>query len=257
MLLHVGRRTQQSFFFAAPQRHADGAVHLQVERFQNAHHFHGHGAACAVVGGAGAHVPGIEVAAHHDQFVGLGGAGDLGDHVERIGVAGIEIHLDVEGKLHRDVVLQQARDAVVVFGGDGDGGHVLGRIAGARRAVAGEYRAAFAAAVGGDGQQDAFILAEGALLFLKGLALFGSHGGESAGLAAAASAASASGGATGGNQVGHHLRQFGRRCSGAPAAWWGTPVPRVWQSGRSCLSVCPSTSSDRRASESAPARLHR
>ena len=47
----------------------------------------------------------------------------------------VELRLDVEGELHRHVVLQQARDAVVVLRGDGDLRQVLGGIAGSRRAL--------------------------------------------------------------------------------------------------------------------------
>ena len=164
VVLDIGRRAEQPFFFAAPERHAHGAVHFQVERFQNAHHFHGHGGAGAVIGGARAHVPGIEVAAHHHQLVGLGGAGNFGDHVERIGVGHVEFGLDVEGELHRDVVLQQARDAVVVLRGDGDRGRFLvgSPVRGAPLLV--ETTPLSPRAVGRDGQQDAFILPEVALL---------------------------------------------------------------------------------------------
>ena len=82
MRLHIRGRAEQAFLFAAPQGHANGAVHLQVERFQNAHGFHRDRAARAVIGGAGAHVPGIEVAADHHELVRLGRAGNLRDHVE-------------------------------------------------------------------------------------------------------------------------------------------------------------------------------
>src|ERR1019366_196323 len=68
MLLDVSGGAQEAFFFAAPQGHANRSVHLQVARLQDAHHFHGDGAAGSVIGGAGAHVPGVEVAAHHHQL---------------------------------------------------------------------------------------------------------------------------------------------------------------------------------------------
>src|SRR5690242_8561801 len=94
----------------------------------------------------------------HYHFVWLGSAGDLADDIERVSV-GVELGFDVERQLHRNVVGHQPRDSVVVFGGDVDGGDVGGGIAGAIGAAA-EVRAAFAAGVGGDGGDYAFVLHE-------------------------------------------------------------------------------------------------
>ena len=69
MLFHITLRAEQAFFFAAPQADADGATGLDVERLQDADGFHHNDAAGAVVGGAGAGVPGIEMRAQHHDFI--------------------------------------------------------------------------------------------------------------------------------------------------------------------------------------------
>ena len=69
MLLDVGLRSEQPLLFPAPQPDAHGSIHLQIQRFQNAHHFDHHRAARAIVGSARAAVPGIEMRAHHHDFV--------------------------------------------------------------------------------------------------------------------------------------------------------------------------------------------
>ena len=62
VLLDVGLGAEQAFLFPAPQCDADGAIHVQVEGFEDAHGFDHDGAAGGVVGGSGAAVPGIEMA---------------------------------------------------------------------------------------------------------------------------------------------------------------------------------------------------
>ena len=103
-------------------------------------------------------------------------------------------------------MVQQADDAVVIFGGDGDRGEILGGIAGAGRAVAGEDGAALTAGVGGDGKQDAFIGEKRALLFGEGLALLGGHVEEGSGRPAATTSAST--GPAFGENLGDHGVQF-------------------------------------------------
>jgi preprotein translocase subunit SecF len=145
MLLDVSGGAQEAFFFAAPQGHANGSVHLQIARLQDSHHFHGDGAAGSVIGGAGAHMPGVEVAAHHHQLVRLACAGNLGDHVERIGLRHVELSLDIERELHGYAMRQQAGDAVEVLRRNRNRRDVLGGISVSRRAVAGGDHAAGAA----------------------------------------------------------------------------------------------------------------
>src|SRR5271155_3164957 len=68
MLLHVGERAEKAFFFAAPQRDANGAARLDVQCGEDAHRFEHHRGADAVVRGAGGVVPGIVMSAEHDDF---------------------------------------------------------------------------------------------------------------------------------------------------------------------------------------------
>ena len=70
-------------------------------------------------------VPGIEVRADHHHFIALGVAGNLGDDVEGIRVVVEELGLDVEGELDGELVIEQPRDAVIVLGGEHDGGDVV------------------------------------------------------------------------------------------------------------------------------------
>src|SRR5450759_2990295 len=85
-LLDVGQRSEQPFFLAAPEGDADRAPRLDAERLEDARRFHHDGAAHGVIGRAGRHVPGIEVAPEHDDLVLLVAAGNLRDRVVR-GVA--------------------------------------------------------------------------------------------------------------------------------------------------------------------------
>ena len=72
---------EEALFLAAPQTDTDGAIHLQVQGFQNAHHFDHHRAAGAVVGLARSGMPGIEVRPDHDHLVRLLAAGDFSNDV--------------------------------------------------------------------------------------------------------------------------------------------------------------------------------
>ncbi len=73
--------------FGAPQGEPHRAVHIEVERLEDAQRLHHDGAAGGVVAGPGAGVPRVEVAADHDDLVALRPAGDLGDDVLSIDVA--------------------------------------------------------------------------------------------------------------------------------------------------------------------------
>ena len=72
-------RAQQAFFFAAPQRDANGAARLNADGFENAHRLHDDRAAGGVIGSARAGVPGVKVRAEHHELVFLVAAGNLGD----------------------------------------------------------------------------------------------------------------------------------------------------------------------------------
>lgn len=119
--LHVRFRAQQALFFTAPQGDADGAVKGKFQFRQQAHGFNGHGAASRVISGAGAAVPGIQVAAKHHEFVLVRTcARDLADHIEGLFGPAQELGLNVELELHRNLVGDQTGDAIVVFRGEGD-----------------------------------------------------------------------------------------------------------------------------------------
>ena len=101
--------------------------------------------AVGVVGGAGAGVPRIEVRADHHDLVldGVVGAGNLGDHVVGVAIALVERRLDLDGQLHRDLLLQHPRDQVVVLGREDDRRHRVGALIAAgdeQRAVLADVR---------------------------------------------------------------------------------------------------------------------
>ena len=104
MLSAVALRSEQSLFFAGPERDADGATRLDSERFQDAHGFHRYDGSCSVIGGAGSGDPAIKMAAeHHNLVLQLRiGAGDFGDGVIGVfvfaGEFGIDIDLDAYGR---------------------------------------------------------------------------------------------------------------------------------------------------------------
>ena len=124
VLLHVALGTEKALFFAGPKSDADGAARFDLQSGEDAHDFHGHDGARAVVGGACRGNPGIEMAAEHDDFVfQLGiGAGNFGDGVEAVfviaGELGFDVHLDADGY----VGLKEAVDAAIIFNrGDREG----------------------------------------------------------------------------------------------------------------------------------------
>ena len=84
VLLDVGPGAEEPLLLAAPEGDADGAAGLEAEGLEDADGLHHHGDAGRVVGGAGAAVPGVHVAAEHDELVLQVGAGDLGDGVVAI-----------------------------------------------------------------------------------------------------------------------------------------------------------------------------
>jgi hypothetical protein len=81
MIGDIGLGTEQTFFLAGPKRDANGAAGLQMGGFDDARRFHGDGHADAVVGRAGAGLPGVHVAAQHDDLILQIGARNLRDGV--------------------------------------------------------------------------------------------------------------------------------------------------------------------------------
>ena len=124
--MHVALRSEQSLLFAGPQRDANGAARLDVERLQDAHGFHGDDGAGAVVGCAGAGDPAIEVAAEHDDLIfQLGiGAGNFGDGVEAVLVLAGEFGFDVDFDADGHVGLGEPIETAVAL----DRGHHHGNL---------------------------------------------------------------------------------------------------------------------------------
>ena len=131
MLQHVGLRTEQPFFLAAPERDADRATWLDADRLQNARRLHHRRAADRVVGRAGRRLPRIEVTAEHHHFVLLVAAGDFRDRVVRRPAFRIDLVDDVELEIDRGAVGQDARDAAVVLVAHDDRRHDLVDVVGA------------------------------------------------------------------------------------------------------------------------------
>ena len=74
--LDVVERSEQSLFFAAPERDADRAARLRADGLQDARGLQHDRAADRVVGRAGRARPRVEMAAEHHDFVGFVGAGE-------------------------------------------------------------------------------------------------------------------------------------------------------------------------------------
>src|SRR5665213_179144 len=114
MFFDVGGGSTRPLFFAGPESEAHGALHREVQSFQDAHHFHGNDGAGRVIGCTGAAGPRIEVRAKHDDARIRIRAGDFGDDVEGIG-GGSEFGRDIEFQRDGNVLFDEARHAVIVF----------------------------------------------------------------------------------------------------------------------------------------------
>ena len=158
VLRDVGARAENPLLFPAPEREPHGAIQAQIQRLEDAHHLDHHGAAGGVVGRARAGVPAIEVRADHHDLVSLPAAGNVADDVDRIHAVVEEARFDVEFELHRDLVIEQARDAVVVLRRQHDHRRRDRIFRIARAAALREQRASFAAArCGANDHRRAFI----------------------------------------------------------------------------------------------------
>ena len=132
----VGLAAGASGFLVHPGDDAKGAGGAQVEALENFGGLHGHDYAGSVVDGAGAKVPGIEMAGDDYDLLGVFGAFEIGDYV----VAGfVRKLLRSEGEVHADFALGgEMDDQVGVFGGDGGGGDSGGEAeSGVRETVVG------------------------------------------------------------------------------------------------------------------------
>ena len=114
--LDVGPRAVQALLLAREQDEADGPLGLDAHGLERPGGLeHGHDAG-AVVGGAGAQVPAIDVAADDHDLVGLLGARDLGDGVVHLDGPVAEAVLQVDLDLDRPA-LEQPPDQAVRLGG--------------------------------------------------------------------------------------------------------------------------------------------
>ncbi len=78
----VGFAAGASGFFVHPGDNAEGAGGAEVEALENFGGLHGHDYAGSIVDGAGAEVPGIEMAGDDYDLLGMFGTFEVGDHVE-------------------------------------------------------------------------------------------------------------------------------------------------------------------------------
>ena len=115
----VAQAAPQAVLLVGPQHHADGALGLQAQGLDQAGGFHGEDDASAVILGALAHIPAVQVAAEDDDLLGLLAAAELAHHVGGGGVRqGLSAHLQAQAD-----ALAPVLHAVQLSGGlDGDGG---------------------------------------------------------------------------------------------------------------------------------------
>src|SRR5690606_6360862 len=148
----------QARLLTASRRAADGAALLAADLLEAAHGPHHHRPAGAVVGCAGAGVPGVHVRAEHHHFIGLGAAArDLGDGVVAVAVlVGGEARIHVHAQTHGLAVVERADHLVVVLGDHAQLGHA-DRLAGLARAAAGGTHDAVVAVADAEGSQHALL----------------------------------------------------------------------------------------------------
>ena len=103
--LEVGASAGEAVLFVGEEHDAHRAARPQVELLHQPQRFPRHDAAAAVVCRAGADVPGIEVAADDDDFVGPLAAADLADDVRRVGIGQeLGLHLQADADLRAAVL---------------------------------------------------------------------------------------------------------------------------------------------------------
>jgi hypothetical protein len=95
------------------------------------------------------------VRAHHHHFVPLGVAGNLGNDIERRRIVVVELGFHIEGELDGKLVIQQSRDAIIVFRGEHNRGNTVFGLAVPAQAV---NRSGVAFAGLANHQRHAFVL---------------------------------------------------------------------------------------------------
>src|SRR5580698_2607950 len=130
----VGFAAGASGFFVHPGNYTEGAGGAQVKALENFGGLHGHDYAGSVVDGAGAEVPGIEMAGDDHDLFGMFGTFEVSDNV----VAGfIGKLLGCQSEMHADLAFGgEMDDQVGVFGGYGCGRDTGGEaLPGVRNAI--------------------------------------------------------------------------------------------------------------------------
>ncbi len=110
-------RADQALLLAGKQDEADRALGLQAELLERARGFQHYHRPRAIIGGASAQVPGVQMRAENHHLAGPLAAGDFRDgviHLDGLLAEGIgDLEFDFHG-----AALQQSPDQVIVFGGD-------------------------------------------------------------------------------------------------------------------------------------------
>ena len=113
MRLGVGATAEQALFLVGEGDHANGAARCAFEIADQRTRRHRDGDAGAVVDRAGAEIPGIEMAADHDDFVGQFAPADFADDVVG-GLLAVQTGIDVQADLHRLAAAKHVRQQVGV-----------------------------------------------------------------------------------------------------------------------------------------------
>src|SRR2546422_1685527 len=109
-----------AFLSAGPWGRPNGAPHFGVCRFKNSEGSDHNRRACRIIGSAGSGMPGIEMCAEHDEFVGFVGSGNFADDVERIQIIIVELVLDIHFDSKRNLLVQHSPDPAIVLHGHND-----------------------------------------------------------------------------------------------------------------------------------------
>src|SRR2546422_1770779 len=109
-----------AFLSAGPWGRPNGAPHFGVCRFKNSEGSDHNRRACRIIGSAGSGMPGIEMCAEHDEFVGFVGSGNFADDVERIQIIIVELVLDIHFDSNRNLLVQHSPDPAIVLHGHND-----------------------------------------------------------------------------------------------------------------------------------------
>src|SRR5689334_82374 len=98
-----------------PQCEADRSIHLHSKTGQYPDHFDDNRASGCVIRRARSADPGIEVSAHHHDFIPLPAARNLSNYTETVegGRAGRNVKVDLHQ--YRDIALEQSGKPIVMF----------------------------------------------------------------------------------------------------------------------------------------------